>query len=84
MMGKDLLMEARGALLPATTPDRRHRQSGTPLPQDHLFQMRVSEQFLQTVDDWRRSQTDLPSRAEAIRRLVELATKIKKKPEADR
>ena len=31
--------------------------------------MRVSEQFLRTVDDWRRSQTDLPSRAEAIRRL---------------
>jgi hypothetical protein len=26
-----------------------------------------------TVDDWRRSQTDLPSRAEAIRRMVELA-----------
>jgi hypothetical protein len=36
------------------------------------------------VDDWRRGQTDLPSRAEAIRRLVELATKIKKKPDKDR
>jgi hypothetical protein len=53
-------------------------------PQDRPFQMRVSEQFLRTVDDWRRGQTDLPSRAEAIRRLVELATKIKKKPDADR
>jgi hypothetical protein len=53
-------------------------------PQDRPFQMRVSEQFLRTVDDWRRSQTDLPSRAEAIRRLVELAIKIKKKPDADR
>jgi len=41
--------------------------------------MRVSEQFLRMVDDWRRTQVDLPSRAEAIRRLVELATKIKKK-----
>jgi hypothetical protein len=49
-------------------------------PQDRPFQMRVSEQFLRTVDDWRRSQTDLPSRAEAIRRLVELAIK----PDADR
>ena len=29
--------------------------------------MRVSEDFLRTVDDWRRGQTDLPSRAEAIR-----------------
>jgi hypothetical protein len=45
--------------------------------------MRVSEQFLRTVDDWRRSQTDLPSRAEAIRRLVELATKMKKKPDTN-
>jgi hypothetical protein len=41
--------------------------------------MRVSERFLRMVDDWRRQQSDLPSRAEAIRRLVELATKIKKK-----
>jgi hypothetical protein len=46
--------------------------------------MRVSEQFLRMVDDWRRCQTDLPSRAESIRRLVELATKIKKKPDTDR
>jgi hypothetical protein len=46
--------------------------------------MRVSEQFLRTVDDWRRGQNDLPSRAEAVRRLVELATKTKKKPDIDR
>src|SRR6516164_2965788 len=52
--------------------------------QDRPFQMRVSEQFLRIVDDWRRGQIDLPSRAEAIRRLVELATKIKKKPDTDR
>jgi hypothetical protein len=32
--------------------------------------MRVSDQFLRDVDDWRREQTDIPSRAEAIRRLV--------------
>jgi len=46
--------------------------------------MRVSEQFLRLVDDWRRHQIDLPSRAEAIRRLVELAVKMKNKPDADR
>jgi len=46
--------------------------------------MRVSESFLRMVDDWRRSQTDVPSRAEAIRRMVELATKEKKKPTTDR
>jgi hypothetical protein len=51
--------------------------------QDRPFQMRVSESFLQTVDDWRRNQVDVPSRAEAIRRMVELASKAKKKLEAD-
>ena len=46
-------------------------------PQDRPFQMRVSDGFLRLVDDWRRRQKDLPSRAEAIRRLVELGTKQK-------
>jgi len=35
-------------------------------------------------NDWRRAQIDVPSRAEAIRRMVELAAKMKKKPDADR
>ena len=51
---------------------------------DRPFQMRVSEGFLRMVDDWRRGQVDLPSRAEAIRRMVELAAKMKKKPDLDR
>jgi hypothetical protein len=66
------------------TSGDRPRGRPTKRPQDRLFQMRVSEQFLKTVDDWRRWQTDLPSRAEAIRRLVEMATKIKKKPDTNR
>jgi hypothetical protein len=49
--------------------------------QDRPFQMRVSEAFLRTVDDWRRTQIDVPSRAEAIRRMVELAAKMKQKPD---
>lgn len=32
--------------------------------------MRVSSDWLDTIDAWRRTQTDLPSRAEAVRRLV--------------
>jgi len=39
---------------------------------DRPFQMRASEEFLRKLDDWRRLQRDLPSRAEAIRRLVDL------------
>jgi hypothetical protein len=41
------------------------------LTNDRVFQMRVTEEFLRSIDDWRRQQPDLPSRAEAIRRLTE-------------
>ncbi len=40
------------------------------LQNDKQFQMRVSEDFLRTVDNWRRQQPDLPPRAEAIRQLI--------------
>lgn len=43
--------------------------------QDRPFQMRVTEEFVKKLDDWRRKQPDLPSRAEAIRRLVEAGLK---------
>ena len=36
------------------------------------LQMRVSTEFLDKVDEWRRKQPDLPNRSEAIRRLVEI------------
>lgn len=39
------------------------------------FEMRTSEAFLKLVDDWRRREPDIPSRAEAIRRMVLLAAK---------
>src|ERR1700735_2356142 len=39
--------------------------------QHHPFQMRVSDEFLKSVDKWRRDQPDRPSRATAICRLVE-------------
>lgn len=41
--------------------------------QTERLQMRVSAEFLARVDDWRRTQQDLPNRSEAIRRLVEQA-----------
>jgi hypothetical protein len=52
-------------------------------PQDRPFQMRVSDEFFRVVDDWRRRQKDLPSRAEAIRRLVELGAKQKATSDRD-
>jgi hypothetical protein len=41
--------------------------------QDRPLQMRVNDEFIRTIDGWRRKQPDLPSRTEAIRRLVEMA-----------
>jgi metal-responsive CopG/Arc/MetJ family transcriptional regulator len=43
------------------------------------FEMRAGEAFLNALDDWRRRQPDLPSRAEAVRRLVEAALADEKK-----
>jgi hypothetical protein len=43
------------------------------------FEMRVPASFLEMIDDWRRIQPDLPSRAAAIRRLVEIGLTIKTK-----
>jgi hypothetical protein len=43
--------------------------------QSAAFQMRVSPEFLKAVDKWRAKQEDKPSRAEAIRRLVEIGLK---------
>ncbi len=38
---------------------------------DQRIQLVASKQFNELVDDWRRNQSDLPSRSEAIRRLVQ-------------
>ena len=36
------------------------------------FNMRVTDEWQQKVDNWRRTQKDIPSRSEAVRRLVEI------------
>jgi uncharacterized protein YfbU (UPF0304 family) len=41
-------------------------------PKNERFEMRLEEDLLTRVDEWRLQQADLPSRAEAMRRLVEL------------
>jgi hypothetical protein len=43
--------------------------------------MRLSNEFLERVDEWRRKQPDLPSRAESIRRLTNaMLQMLDKKP----
>jgi metal-responsive CopG/Arc/MetJ family transcriptional regulator len=41
--------------------------------------MRLSDEFMASVDAWSARQDDAPSRSEAIRRLVELGLKAKLK-----
>jgi hypothetical protein len=41
--------------------------------------VRVDEDFLKLIDEWRRKQDDVPTRPEAIRRLVEIGLKAKGK-----
>jgi hypothetical protein len=48
----------------------------TPYPQ---IGVRVDADFLKAVDEWRRKQDDVPTRPEAIRRLVEIALQSKVK-----
>ena len=47
--------------------------------QTERFQMRVSQGFLKIVDELRRAEPDLPSRAEMIRRAIERAAKEPKR-----
>lgn len=40
---------------------------------DQVFQMRVSVGFIRSLDDWRKKQVGKPSRAKAVRLLVEMS-----------
>jgi len=44
------------------------------------LQMVIAPSQVAAVDAWRKAQDDLPSRSEAIRRLVDLALGSKKRP----
>jgi hypothetical protein len=46
--------------------------------------MRLSGEFLERLDDWRRKQQDTPSRAEAIRRLTTAMLEIIDKDPGER
>ncbi len=40
------------------------------MPKTHLLQLRASQDFVKSLDNWRRKQTPIPSRSEAIRQLT--------------
>jgi hypothetical protein len=47
-------------------------------PKTERFEMRLETTMIERVDAWRRKQGDLPSRAEAFRRLIGLGLSAKK------
>ena len=50
-------------------------------PKTERFEMRLDPEMIERIDQWRREQSDLPGRAEAIRRLVDKALPaLSKKP----
>jgi hypothetical protein len=48
------------------------------------FEVRLSPELGEEIDDWRRTQQDIPSRAEAARRLIELSLKAAREQPAKR
>jgi hypothetical protein len=54
-------------------PPAKKKTAGGEYPE--TLQMRVNRAFLETLDEWRRLQPDLPSRTESVRRLVEIGVK---------
>jgi hypothetical protein len=55
------------------TPKKRAPAAGD------LVGVRIQPDMAKALDDWRRKQDDLPGRPEAIRRLVDIALKVKTK-----
>lgn len=47
-------------------------RSNPPGTKTERFELRLSMELLARVDEWRRTQADLPSRSEAVRRLMEI------------
>ena len=52
-------------------------------PKDQRVPVMMSVSEVKALDAWRRSREDLPSRGEAIRRLIELGLEAAKKPDAE-
>lgn len=47
-------------------------------PKDTQLQMRVSSDWVKEIDDWRRQQEIIPSRADAVRQLLAIGMKVER------
>ena len=63
--------------IPKTVGGKRAGAGRPATGKDPVRTMRLSNEFMASVDAWSARQDDAPSRSEAIRRLVELGLKVK-------
>ena len=63
----------------ARIDDIKKSKRGRPPVESEPVTVRMTTDALYDLDNWRRKQPDLPSRPEAIRRLVEIGLKAKSK-----
>jgi hypothetical protein len=65
--------------IPKARGGKRPGSGRKPTGVDPARTIRLSDEFIATVDTWAARQDDAPTRSEAIRRLVELGLKAKGK-----
>ncbi|MCS3450272.1 hypothetical protein M2219_006918 [Bradyrhizobium elkanii] len=65
--------------MPSKINDIKKSKRGRPPVESEAVTVRMTHDALQNLDNWRRGQSDLPGRPEAIRRLVEIGLKAKNK-----
>jgi Ribbon-helix-helix protein, copG family len=64
---------------------KQKRRGGRPATgHDPVTALRMPPALTARVDEWARQQPDQPSRSEAIRRMIEMALKIKEKRRNER
>jgi hypothetical protein len=66
-------------VMKSTLSSAKKPKMGRPSVDSEAVNVRIARDALQSIDDWRRKQDDLPGRPEAIRRLVEIGLKAKGK-----
>jgi hypothetical protein len=62
----------------STINSAKKSKRGRPPVDTEAVNVRMATEALETIDNWRRKEPDLPGRPEAIRRLVELGLKAKR------
>jgi hypothetical protein len=62
----------------STVSSAKKSARGRPSVDSEAVNVRIERPQLSKLDDWRRSQPDLPTRPEAIRRLIELGLEAAK------